>query len=180
MAYSTPLTATSNATFTAAQFNASVRDNILTIPDAKFTASGQIIVSTASGASAARTIDSTINAGSSTTTSASYAGLVAGTGPAVTVTTGTRALVFGSATVSNNSIGQKTYLSCAVSSATTIAATDSISQEFQVYGSNAEHRGTFVTLFKALNAGSNIFTMQYKVSAGTSTIQDRELIVIAL
>jgi hypothetical protein len=180
MAYTTPLTAVSSTTFTAAQFNASVRDNLLTLPDAKFTASGQIIVSTASGASAARQIDSAVNAGSSTTLSTSYAGLASGTGPAVTVTTGTRALVFGSAFLSSNSIGQKSWISCAVSSATTIAATDSIGHEFQVYGSNAEHRGTFATLFKTLNAGSNIFTLQYRVSAGTTTVQDREIIVVAL
>lgn len=180
MAYTTPLTAVSSTTLTAAQWNASVRDDMLETPAAKFTASGQIFVSTGANAGAARAISSGVNAGSSTTTSTAYAGLVAGTGPAVTVTTGTRALVLGGAFLSSNSIGQKSWVSVAVSSATTIAATDSTALEFQVYGSNAEHRGTFATLFTTLNAGSNIFTMQYRVSAGTTTVQDRELIVIAL
>lgn len=114
-----------------------------------------------------------------TTTSVTYANL-ATTGPAVTATTGTRALVFGTAFSSSNSIGQKSWISYAVSSATTIAASDTVSHEFQAYGSSAEHRGTFATLSKTLNAGSNIFTMQYRVSAGTSTFQDRELVVVAL
>jgi hypothetical protein len=179
MAYSTPLTAVSNATFTAAQFNASVRDNILTIPDAKFTASGRIIVSTAAGASAERVIDSNTVATSQTTTSAAYANLTT-TGPAVTVTTGARALVFGNAFMSSNSIGQKSWISCAVSGATAIAASDTFGAEFQVYGSNAEYRGGFATLFKTLTPGANTFTMQYRVSAGTTTYQDRELVVIAL
>lgn len=179
MAYSTPLTAVSSTALTAAQWNASVRDNILETPAAKATASGRIFVTTGVGAIAERAIDSTTVSTSQTTTSVAYANL-ATTGPAVTVTTGTRALVFGNAFMSSNSIGQKTWISCAVSGATTTAASDIIAHEFQVYGSNAEHRGTFATLFKALNAGSNTFTMQYRVSAGTSTFQDRELTVVAL
>jgi hypothetical protein len=179
MAYSTPLTAVSSVALTAAQWNASVRDNMLETPAAKFTTAGRIIVSTGPNASAERAIESNTVSASQTTTNTSYTNL-ATTGPVVTVTTGAKALVFGAAFMSSNSIGQKSWISCAVSGATTLAASDIISHEFQVYGSNAEHRGTFATLFKALNAGSNTFTMQYRVSAGTTTFQDRELTVIAL
>jgi len=179
MAYSTPLTAVSSTALTAAQWNASVRDNILETPAAKFTTAGRIFVSTGANAGAERAIESTTVSTSQTTTNTSYTNL-ATTGPVVTVTTGTRALVFGNAFMSSNSIGQKSWISCAVSGATTLAASDIISGEFQAYGSNAEYRGGFATLFKALNAGSNTFTMQYRVSAGTTTYQDRELTVVAL
>lgn len=137
-------------------------------------------MSTGANAGAERVIDSGVTSGSSTTTSTTYAGLLAGTGPAVTVTTGTRALAFVTAFVSSNSIGQKSWTGCAVSGATTIAAADGDATEFQVYGSNAEHRSTATILFKTLTAGSNTFTMQYRVSAGTSTYADRALTVIAL
>jgi hypothetical protein len=180
VAWTTPLTAVSNATLTAAQWNATVRDDLLETAPAKATAAGRIFVSTGANALAERVIDSTTTAASSTTTSVTYAGLAAGTGPAVTVTTGVRALVFGCAFISSNSIGQKSWISVAVTGASAITASDTIGHEFQVYGSNAEHRGTFATLFKTLTAGSNTFTMQYRVSAGTSTYQDRELTVIAL
>lgn len=179
MAYSTPLTAVSSTALTAAQWNASVRDNMLETPAAKFTTAGRIFVSTGANAGAERAIESNTVSASQTTTNTSYTNL-ATTGPAVTVTTGTQALVIGEAFMSSNSIGQKSWISCAVSGATTRAASDTIAHEFQVYGSNAEHRGTFASLLKFLNAGSNTFTMQYKVSAGTTTFQDRELIVIAL
>jgi hypothetical protein len=179
MAYSTPMTAVSSTAFTAAQFNSSVRDNILETPAAKATTAGRIFVTTGAGAIAERAIDSSTVSTSQTTTSVAYANL-ATTGPAVTVTTGAQALVIGSAFMSSNSIGQKSWISCAVSGATTRAASDATSHEFQVYGSNAEDRGTFVSLFKTLNAGSNTFTMQYRVSAGTTTYQDRELVVVAL
>lgn len=180
MAWSTPLTAVSNATLTAAQWNASVRDNLLETAPAKATTAGRIFVSTGANTIAERVIDSATTSGSSTTTGTSYGGLVAGTGPAVTVTTGTRALVYIAAFMSSNSIGQKSWIGCAVSGATTIAASDTTAVEFQVYGSNAEFRGTGAILFKTLNAGSNTFTLQYRVSAGTTTYQDRDIIVVAL
>lgn len=179
MAYTTPLTAVSSSTLTAAQWNASVRDNLLETAPAKATTAGRIFVATGANAIAERVIDSATVSAGQTTTSTTYASLLTA-GPAVTATTGARALVIGDAFISSNSIGQKSWISCAVSGATTIAASDTISHEFQVYGSNAEHRGTFATLFKALTPGANTFTMQYRVSAGTSTFQDRELLVIAL
>jgi hypothetical protein len=114
-----------------------------------------------------------------TTTSTTYAAL-ATAGPAVTATTGTRAIVFMTALIANNSIGQKSYVGCAVSGATTIAAADTDSMEFQVYGSNAEFRGSTVILYKTLTAGSNTFTMQYRTSAGTASYTNRNLTVVAL
>lgn len=179
MAWSTPLTAVSNATLTAAQWNASVRDNLLETAAAKATTAGRIFVSTGANAVAERVIDSATVPASQTTTSTTYASLLTA-GPAVTVTTGTRALVFIQAFMSSNSIGQKSWAGVAVSGATTIAASDTTGIEFQVYGSNAEFRGTAATLFKTLNAGANTFTMQYRVSAGTTTYGDREIIVVAL
>jgi len=180
VAWTTPLTAVSNATLTAAQWNASVRDNLLETAPAKATAAGRIFVSTGANALAERVIDSTVTSSSSTTTSTSYGSLVAGAGPVVTATTGTRALVFASATVSNGTLGQKSWIAPAVSGASTIAAADTDSMEFQVYGSNAEFRGSAAILYKTLTGGSNTFTLQYRVSGGTATFFDRAITVIAL
>lgn len=179
MAFTTPLTAVSSSPLTAAQWNASVRDNFLETAPAKATAAGRIMVTTGANAIAERVIDSATVSASQTTTSTTYASLLTA-GPAVTATTGARALVFGQAFMSSNSIGQKSWISCAVSGASTVAATDTTAAEFQVYGSNAESRQAFATLFKSLTPGANTFTMQYRVSAGTTTYGDRELIVVAL
>ena len=153
--------------------------NINETAPAKATAAGRIFVSTGANAVAERVIDSTVVATAETTVSTSYAAL-ATAGPAVTVTTGARALVFLTALIANNSIGQKSYVGCAVSSATTIAAADTDAMEFQVYGSNAEFRGTTAILYKTLTPGSNVFTMQYRTTAGTATYTNRVLTVIAL
>jgi hypothetical protein len=144
------------------------------------TATGRIFVSTGANAIAERVIDSTTVATSETTGSTSYANL-ATNGPAVTVTTGALALVFMTAFQSNNTQNAISWFSCAVSGATTIAASDAWGAALQLYGTNAQFRYTSTHLFETLTPGSNTFTMQYKVvTASTGQWKDRELAVIAL
>jgi hypothetical protein len=180
MAYSTPLTAVSGTALTAAQWNASMRDDMLVTPAALATAAGRIFVSTGANAIAERVIDSATVATSQTTASTTYADL-ATAGPSVTVTTGTQALVFVTCQLSNNSgVNQRALAAVAVSGATTYAANDVDAIRYQVFGSNADHRGTSAVLFKALTAGSNTFKMQYRVDGGTGSFSNRHLCVIAL
>lgn len=177
MTWSTPLTAVSNTALTAAQWNASVRDNLLETAPAKATAAGQHFVSTGANAIAARAISAAAVATSETTTSTTYTDL-ATSGPAVTVTTGTRALV-GISAFNQTSGVSAGYMSFAVSGASTIAATDDQATGLGGGGGGAAGRTGIVVLLTALTAGSNTFTAKYRAAgAVTGTWQDRKIWVI--
>jgi hypothetical protein len=113
---------------------------------------------------------------SETSTSTAYTDLATG-GPAVTLTTGTVALVTISATQYNNTNGNSTSTSFGVSGATTLAASDtySISQ-----GTNGGFSIARTVRISGLTAGSNTFTMKYKVSATTGTWFNRDITVVGL
>jgi hypothetical protein len=95
-------------------------------------------------------------------------------GPAVTVTTGTKALVHIGADV-RSAAGQTSLVSVAVSGASTIAATDA--RALSSYNGDVV-RGSRAVLVTGLTAGSNTFTLKYRVTGGTGTFIDREIIVI--
>jgi hypothetical protein len=181
MAWSTPMTAVSNATFTAAQFNASVRDNLLEGAPAKATATGQLFVATGVNAIAARTPTRQTNATAQTTATVATYGDLATVGPAVTVTTGVSALVFISSAVGNATAGGGGLMSFAVSGATTIAASDDRGLR-SISGIAGETWRFGITHHQiSLNAGSNTFTAKYTTpTGGTCTFQQRELGVLPL
>jgi|LakMenEpi03Aug12_release.lakeMendotaPanAssembly.Ray.scaffolds.fasta_scaffold557822_1 hypothetical protein len=124
--------------------------------------------------------DSATVATSQTTTSTTYTDL-ATAGPAVTITTGTKALVIVSAGLAQGSIGNRIYMSYAVSGATTIAASDTNCLQVSVYqATNQMLRSSSVSRLSTLTAGSNTFTAKYRTNGGTATIADREICVINL
>lgn len=131
-------------------------------------------------ASASPTNASATVATSQQTSSASYTDL-ATAGPAVTLTTGTRALVI----VSCESIGPDgggfPYMSYAVTGATTISAADDRAVTIRVptVNNSTVHASTASRL-STLTAGSNTFTAKYRSSSGVATWQYREIIVIDL
>lgn len=176
MAWTTPLTAVAGSVLTAAQWNASVRDNLNQTAPALATAAGQWFVSTAANAIAARTITSATVATSEATTSTSYTALTT-PGPSVTATTGAQALVALYAAVVNSTTGLS-LMSFAVSGATTIAAADNTAIGGATGSTGMRVGGFFIVT--GLTPGSNVFTAQYKVSAGTGTFVDRKLLVMAL
>lgn len=117
---------------------------------------------------------------SQTTTSGVYTDL-ATVGPSVTITTGTKALVIVGAKMFNAQAGGTTFMSYAVSGATTIAAGDSTSfNRQQSSGTNEYIRATASYLVTTLNAGSNVFTAKYATAAGTATYEARSLTVVPL
>lgn len=180
MAYSTPLTAVSNTALTAAQWNASVRDNMLVTPAALATTSGRIFVSTGANAIAERAISSATTSASESTTSSTYTDLTT-TGPEVaSITTGTRALVFISADLTNNTLGGKAFMSVTVSGATTDAASDAQAVHFQAYGSNATARVGVLLPYTGLTPGSQTFTAKYRAATGTAGFSNRRITVVAL
>ena len=180
MAWTAPMTAVANEIWTAAQFNTNVRDNLNESETAKVTAAGQYLVSTAANTLAARTPTAARVETSETTTSTSFADL-ATAGPAVTVTTGTQALVHISAALENNTTDAFTIMSFAVSGATTLGASDvrSLIQDGVTGVGNVWRCGATIFL-TGLTSGSNTFTCKYRVQSGTATIFAREIIVLPL
>lgn len=181
MAWTTPLTAVSNATLTAAQWNASVRDNLLTTAPGLATGAGQIWVSTAANAGAMRAPAGATVSTLETTASTSFVNL-ATLGPTIGTTTGTQAIIsVGSGLVQNTTNGFASA-SVAISGSTTVAAgTDNVFN-FRAYAANAQCQGSAVYLKTGLSAGSNTFTEQYTAGGGggTASFFGRYLVVFPL
>ena len=115
---------------------------------------------------------------SQTTTSATYTDL-ATAGPAVTVTTGTKAFVITSARISGSALGFDSYQSYAVSGATTVAASDTVAVMHGAFRINTSLRASAGQMITGLTAGSNTFTCKYRVdSSSTGTFLDRNITVI--
>jgi hypothetical protein len=112
---------------------------------------------------------------SQTTTSTSYTDLST-VGPSVTLTTGTKALIIFSAEMSNSTTSSS-LVSAAVSGSTTIAASDVWALRFFAGGTEIL-KASQVHLFTGLTAGSNTFTLKYRVTGGTSTYLNRNIIAI--
>lgn len=177
------MTAAANTPLTAAQWNASVRDNLLTTGPAVASSAGGYIVTSGVNAVVQRNPGSdTVNL-AQTATSTSYIDLGATPtpGPDVqNIVSGTRCIVFLTAQMNNNTAGAESISSVAVSGATTIAADDNVSCDVQ-----QPTTGTaFIDITAArcvrltVTAGSNNYTMKYRVSAGTGTFKRRSVVVL--
>jgi len=134
-------------------------------------------VAAAAAATIARVPVQATVATSQTTVSGAYTDL-ATVGPAVTITTGTSALVTIGSAIQGSSSLLTCYMSWAVSGATTSAAVDAravgIANQQLIFASR-------VFLMTGLTPGSNTFTAKYKTSGGaTGTYTDRNMIVQAV
>ena len=110
------------------------------------------------------------------TSSTTYTDLTTA-GPAITMTTGTKALVIITCAIEKGTNLTEGYASYAVSGATTIAASDTVA-----VGCSSEQyfRLSAVSRLTTLTAGSNTFTMKYRSASGNGYFKDREIIVIDL
>lgn len=189
MAWSTPLTATLNGTLTAAQFNSSVRDN-LNASEASIahfhqgaSVTGGLFFATGANALDQRGVYSDSYTNASSTTSTSYVSL-ASAAPAVAAVTGTQALCWITAGLTNSSSGSNSFMSVGVSGASTIAESDNwcISIDGLLTGSSVDSfaKMTSCHLFTGLTPGTNIFTTKYRVSANTGWFQNRSIVVLAM
>lgn len=182
MAWTTPMTAVDNATWTSAQFNAHVRDNLLETMPGKASAAGNWFVVSGTNSIAERSISEAVVATSQSTTSTSYTDLTTA-GPAITVTTGTKALVFWGAQMSNATANVGSNMSVTVSGATSITASNSWRACINGYQAGAADNGARVCSFYVftLTAGSNTFTCKYRSdTASSATFQDRSILVMPL
>lgn len=147
--------------------------------DAIMTYSGSAWV--AVGGTASFNTASAVVATAESTSSTSYVALT--TALAVTVTTGTKALVsigsrFGNGATTNTS----QYMGFAVSGASTVAASDQYAIGYQYFGSSVNYQpvqnGTF--LVTGLTAGSNTFSTRYKTNGDTLAFTNRIISVVNL
>ena len=115
-----------------------------------------------------------------TTTSLSYVDL-ATSGPACTVTTGTKALVIFGCNATNTSNGNAANrMDFAVSGATTRAATDDTAFLNTSGTINFQTQASRAITITGLTAGSNTFTAKYITNSGTAQFGNRFITVIDL
>ncbi|OII61222.1 hypothetical protein BJP40_06760 [Streptomyces sp. CC53] len=176
MAWTAPMTAVANTAFTAAQFNTHVRDNLLETAPAKATSGGgRFFASSDTNTIVERRIHQAQVLTSQSTSSTSYTNLST-SGPTVTLTTGTHALVIVSAQFSNNTSDNSCFMSHEVSGATSISPNDDRSLRLQ---GTLNYQGSHAFLWTTLNAGSNTFQAKYRVFSGTGTWLNRRITVMA-
>jgi|SRR5882724_1770264 len=175
MVWAAPATAVAGQPFTASIFNAQMRDNLNATAPAQATTISSWFTGTGVNAIAERIPGQNNASGSSTTTATSYGNLGDGVTTSVTTTTGASAWVLLYANF-NNSGANNTWVSFAVSGATTIAASDARALMRDQTG--GERFGCPFYLNGLLTPGSNTFTLRYRVSAGTGTFSVRRIGVI--
>lgn len=173
MAWSAPLTAVAGGIFSAAIFNQYIRDNLNELAPAKSTQVSSWFPATGANALAERVPQQANTSGSSTTTATAYGNLADAVTTSVTATTGPKALVVIYCNL-NNSGANRTWMSYQVSGATTVAADDT----FSINHSSTSGMRWGATFLQALTAGSNTFTLRYRVTAGTGTFSVRRIAVI--
>ena len=114
---------------------------------------------------------------SQSTSSVTYTDL-ATAGPAVTLTTGTKVLVFTNTEVST-AAGRYVFADFAISGATTRAASDDTCIKMGTDADSMQSRNGVANLM-TVTAGSNTFTMKYRANAGTNSFINRSIVVVAL
>lgn len=164
MAYTAGKTWTVGEILTAADMNTYVRDNGDDLDD-RISA---VLSGTNNGVGT-----------SETTTSTTYTDL-ATSGPAVTLTTGAKALVLYGCLMSNGTAGARCFMDFAVSGASSRSADDATAWRFESSAANDQARAMAAFVQGGLTTGSNTFTAKYRVSGGTGTFEDRRIVVIPL
>lgn len=119
---------------------------------------------------------------SGTTISTSYVTTLTSDATAVSVTlvTGTTALVVMSTQAVNSAGGNNDYVSISVSGATTVAAADSASATATHGGAAYGQSLNRIQIISGLTSGTNTFTLNYRVTAGTGTFAFRDLTVVGI
>lgn len=176
MAWTAPMTAVAGSVFTAAQFNAHIRDNLNECPAAKATTPGGYFAVSDTNQVAQREPADAIVETSEATTSTSYTDLTTA-GPSVTVTSGPKLIIHTTADLVCNTAGQTARATFNVSGATTITENDVRALKNT---STTNLRATVTTVI-AVTPGVNTVKMVYRTSGtSTATFANRRLIVLPL
>lgn len=179
MAWTAPMTAVSNTTFTAAQFNTHVRDNLNETAPAKATSPGTLFVGTGPNSIEERFPASALVTASESTASAVFTNLTTA-GPSVTVTTGVAAIIFLSARIANDTTNAQSIMSYEITGASAVSPANA--RAINIDGLDANNNFSFGSTFyhNTLTPGVNTFTAQYAAGSGTATFDNRRLTVIPL
>lgn len=178
MAWTTPPTFSNGAVLTAAQLDILANDMDETAPG-KATSEGTYFVATGVNAIAERQPKTDTDTAEGTTTSATFGNLTgADTGPAVTVATGKKAVVGFMAHMAHSGAGAFGRIGYAVSGATTDAAANARSLQYEPGVADRAMRRSYVTLHEGLTDGNNTFTMKYSTTSATFTVKHRHLWVL--
>lgn len=180
MTWTAPMTAVAGSVFTAAQFNTFVRDNLLETAPAKATQTGGYFVTSNTNQISERIPWQDEVLASEPTSSTSFTDLP-NAGPAVTVTTGDRAVIVIAARVQNNTVGQSAYAGVEISGASTVAANDNRAVGLSAAAANQLMIASHVSVVTVV-PGSNTFTMKYRSTSGaaTATFANRRIAVFPL
>ena len=179
MAWSTPITAVSNTALSAAQWNQSVRDNLLASPNGIATTAGSHFAVTATNTIAERQAQTVTVATLEDTggTTGSYTNL-ATSGPQVTATTGVLAWSHATCQFYNDTTNVNTFFSVDISGATTDGASDT---RAGIWTQTASQPLRFtVTVLHSLTAGSNVFKIRYKANSNNGYYSRRVLAIMPL
>ena len=177
MAWTTPRTWVSTEVVTASIMNTHVRDNFNETAPAIVSAAGQYVIADAANSLVNRLPAVQGIVTSETTASASYTDL-ATSGPAVTQTCFSRALVIVSAQMSNDTGGETCFMSYALSGATAVSASDNRALMYESGAANDQIQHSFAEIRTGLTQGSNTFTAKYRVTGGTGTYLRRFISVL--
>jgi hypothetical protein len=177
MAWIAPMTAIAGSVFTAAQFNTFVRDLLNECPTAKATTPGSHFVASGTNQVVERIpAQASVNV-SESTASTTYVNLTT-SGPSVTCTTGTSALIVVSAEIHNATASEAGKVGIDISGATTEAPDVNYSLRQESSGTGEFQQCSLARLHTALTPGSNTFKMMYQASGGTASFNFRNIIVI--
>jgi hypothetical protein len=175
VAWTAPPIFVSGSTLTAAQMNI-LSDDLRETASAKATTAGSFFATTAANTIAERipTIASVLT--SQTTGSNTYTDL-ATVGPQLTAATAATALIIITIRSSNNTAASGCFMGYEISGATSLAADDSRAL-INASGTNSLYM-SWAVLSGGLTAGSNTWTVKYRVTSGTTgTFSDRRLTII--
>lgn len=175
MAWTDPMTFRDGRPLTAAQLNTHLRDNLLETAVAKASVPGSYFVTESPHSLIELTTGFAGITASDTTTSSAYGDLENSVGPEVTVETGSVALVIVTARLVGTGTTGTVRVSHEISGATETEPFDRHS--LRVEGTS-DIQGSFVILRTDLTPGDNTFTMKYRVTTGTGTFSNRQIIVI--
>lgn len=160
MSWNAPATTTVGQVVTAAFWNQQVRDNMLDL-DARTNASSQAV------------------AANESRTSTTFGDLTT-VGPAITMQTGSNALIAIGMAMGNTTVNDGAVATVAVSGATTISASTmagswALAHISSPASSGEEHSA--ITVVSGLTAGSNVFTIKYRADLGGTAFFIRRWIV---
>lgn len=176
MSWTTPKTFTANSPLTVNDLNIYLRDNFKETAPEKALNPGGIFVTAGLNSIVERVPAVAFVATNEATALTTYVDL-ATVGPAVTVTTGTQAIVMIYCALSSSLATGRSWMAYGITGATSLAA--NTNRAIGLDGTGTQAIGALF-LQTGLTAGSNTFTAKYTATSATSSFSNRRLAVIPL